>query len=52
MKELDQPDYEGYLSIYFAASCAHFASVLRNAFALAGGSTSPVNEALEVTMCP
>ena len=37
---------------YFAASCAHFASVLKNGFAGAGASTSPVSAAFEVTMCP
>jgi hypothetical protein len=37
---------------YFAASCAHFASVVRKEFAAAGGSTSPVNAALNVIMCP
>ena len=37
---------------YFAASCAHFASVLRNAYAPAGGSISPVSDAFGVTMCP
>ena len=37
---------------YFAASCAHFAKELRNGFAAAGGSTSPVNAVLNVTMCP
>jgi hypothetical protein len=37
---------------HFAASCAHFASVVRNGFAAAGGSTSPVSDAFDVTMCP
>ena len=37
---------------YLAASCAHFASVVRKEFAAGGGSTSPVNAALNVTMCP
>ena len=37
---------------YFAASWAHFAKVDRKGFAGAGGSTSPVNAALKVTMCP
>lgn len=40
------------LGRYFAASCAHFAKELRNGFAAAGGSTSPVSAALNVTMCP
>src|ERR1039457_7288639 len=35
---------------YFAACCAHFASVVRKAFAAGGGSTSPVNAALKVIM--
>lgn len=42
----------GSLPYYFAASCAHFASVLKKAFALAGGSISPVSDAFDVTMCP
>src|ERR1700681_3068346 len=37
---------------YFAASCAQFASVVRKGFAAGGGSTSPVNAALKVTMWP
>ena len=37
---------------YFAASCAHFASVVRKEFAAGGGSTSPVSAAFEVIMCP
>lgn len=37
---------------YLAASCAHFAKELKNGFAAAGGSTSPVKAALNVTMCP
>ena len=39
-------------SPYLAASCAHFASVVRKEFAAAGGSTSPVSAALNVIMCP
>ena len=35
---------------YLAASCAHFANVVKNGFAAAGGSTSPVSAALNVTM--
>jgi hypothetical protein len=37
-------------AVYFAAFCAHFASVLRKGLAPAGGSTSPVNAALNVTI--
>ena len=37
---------------YFAASRAHFDRVVKKGFAGAGGSTSPVSEALNVTMCP
>ena len=37
---------------YFAASCAQCAKVVRKGFAAGGGSTSPVNVALNVTMCP
>ena len=37
---------------YFAASCAHFVSVVKKGFASAGGSTSPVSAALNDTMCP
>jgi len=40
------------LRIYLAASCAHFASELKNGCAGAGASTSPVRAALNVTMCP
>jgi len=36
--------------IYFAASCAHFASVVRNGFAAGGGATSPFSKALKETM--
>ena len=36
--------------VYYAASCAHFASELKNGFAPAGGSTSPVRAALKVTI--
>ena len=42
------PDQPAYLT----ASWAHFASVVRKAFAAGGGSTSPVNAALNVTICP
>ena len=37
---------------YFAASCAHFASVLRKGFAAAGGSISPVSAVRNGTMRP
>jgi hypothetical protein len=37
---------------YFAAACAHLASVVRNGLALDGASTSPFNDAGKVTMCP
>lgn len=37
---------------YFEASTAHFASELKNGFDPAGGSTWPVSEARNVTMCP
>src|ERR1700694_997523 len=37
---------------YFAASCAQLARVVRKGLAAGGGSTSPVNAALKVTMCP
>ena len=37
---------------YFAASCAHCANAVKNAFAPAGGSISPISEVRNGTMRP
>ena len=38
--------------IYFDATCAHFARVLRKGYACLGASISPVKEVLKGTMRP
>jgi hypothetical protein len=49
LAEARQPEPEAR---YLAASCAHFASVVKNAFAAGGGSITPVSDVRNGTMRP